>query len=745
MLIAENSKIQNDLEKKHSEKSILAGNISQAMINTEQKVIEIEHLTEENTKIVKDLLIKELEIVGLNDDVIIAENNLKEKVLEIEKLKEKKISLMEEKNEIESRMDNLTEEIKALNADKLINEDLKKKQNEMEKLKDEYSTIVEQNNIKSLEIEKLKNDFSLLEKQLQTKEQALMKQIEGNKNLELRLQDKDKELEKINYEKEEIEAKLSKINDGNEKQGELNKLENSQNMNDHLSASYAGMEKEVNAKEIEIHGLTEKLNFMESALKDKEDAIKKLEVNLRNSNEIENSKNNPRKDIKSEVTTINVSAFEHKTEMPRSLGFIDGNINARMGLNLDLSPKSNYISTQFISMSDRSPDLGSPSRPRDLLTRKLVRTNSRGSDITENGSPDKSDEGRSFTRRRGSLQGLLSPLSPDSRRLSETGRQLSQSREIIFNMPLVSSNVSRRNSLIAMASQEDISKIRSARVDPHEAKLVALIYSRSLNTGKLFRISVKVQDLDCFGDVVVQFNSCTLCLHVKNRPILSNNIDISQFLQLKSDFCLFKYYRTISDIKHEWNNEYGNFEDAIFVVCTNAKLLQGRESNADESFWKKILFSNGNHFRFSRETDADTFELFDNFSNLKQKLKDNSSNYKVSTQTELLSFIRKVWNSRAVTMPGIIELSKLQKDLDDIPDLSKNEEILSKLWFFSYQEKILDTAVKDEIVSMRKVSNVEELYPQFVKSIQEWFKNSNPCLTQMDSLFNEAIPSASDC
>ena len=297
---------------------------------------------------------------------------------------------------------------------------------------------------------------------------------------------------------------------------------------------------------------------------------------------------------------------------------------------------------------------------------------------------------------------------------------------------------------IALNSPDDVGKIRTGRLDVQETKLTALVYSRALSSGKFFRISVKVPDLDCFGDVVVQFRNCTLCLNLKSRPALLNNVDINQFIQLKSDFCLLKYYKIIFNIKQDWNEDYGNFEDAIFVVNTNVKLLQGRTSECD-THWQKLLSSNGSHFRFSKETDSDLFELIENVDKFKKMLADKSTNYKMSTQSDLMEFVRKVWNPRAMTLPGIFELSKLQKDLDDIPELSNSEEILSKLWFFSYQEKLIESTTKDEIMASRKISNADEQYSQLLKAIQDWFKNLNPSLSQVDSLLDDVVERESDC
>jgi hypothetical protein len=65
----------------------------------------------------------------------------------------------------------------------------------------------------------------------------------------------------------------------------------------------------------------------------------------------------------------------------------------------------------------------------------------------------------------------------------------------------------------------------------------------------------------------------------------------------------------------------------------------------------------------------------------------------------LFGFVRKVWNSRATTLPGIIELNKFLKELQELGDLSHYKEFLSRFWFLTGQatEQELEEQIKQQI------------------------------------------------
>ncbi|KDR14289.1 hypothetical protein L798_11880 [Zootermopsis nevadensis] len=201
---------------------------------------------------------------------------------------------------------------------------------------------------------------------------------------------------------------------------------------------------------------------------------------------------------------------------------------------------------------------------------------------------------------------------------------------------------------------------------------------------------------------------------------------------------------SLCEMKKQWSqNKYlqsqGRFEDCIFIVYTNAEMSHDNGRNEGNTVWQKLLYSGGNCFSFTENKSPDIYEMFQNLERYKQLLAGSRYNSNLTTQEELLDFIRKVWNSNAKTIPGIIEMNKLLKELQQLGDLSHYREFLAKLWFFTGQatDRKLDEQTKQEIGLACGITKTNLIYDRFMKQIHDWCKYSNRFLTQESPLWTD--------
>jgi hypothetical protein len=270
-----------------------------------------------------------------------------------------------------------------------------------------------------------------------------------------------------------------------------------------------------------------------------------------------------------------------------------------------------------------------------------------------------------------------------------------------------------------------------------KTNVTTLLFIRAMNTEQKFQLASHVHTPHLFNDIILKLGEQTLFLQLKDRPHFCKNMEISQLFQLKGDFSLLRYCKSFCEMKKQWTQDkylqsYGRFEDSIFIVYTTVEMSHDNGRNVGNTVWQKVLCSGGNCFTFSEDEFPDVYEMFQNFESYKQLLADSSYNSQLTTQQKLFGFIKKVWNSRATTLPGIIELNKLLKELQDLGDMSHYKEFLSRLWFFTGQapNKKLDEQTKQEIGLNLGTSEANLVYDDFKKDIQDWCKHSNQFLTQ---------------
>jgi hypothetical protein len=240
-----------------------------------------------------------------------------------------------------------------------------------------------------------------------------------------------------------------------------------------------------------------------------------------------------------------------------------------------------------------------------------------------------------------------------------------------------------------------------------------------------------------FNDIALKLGGYTMFLQLKDNPRLNKNIEMSQIVQLKGEFSLLRYCKAFGEIKKQWIQDtelqrYGRFEDSIFIMYTTAEMTHVKES-ADNTGWQKMISSGGKCFNFSEDKFPNVHSIFEDFETCKQMMDDEKYNSKRTAQNNmLLGFIRNVWNSKAMTLPGIIEMQLLLKELKDLGDLSHYKEFLSRFWFVTGQpnDQKLEELIKEEIGIACGASDTALIYTHLKQKIHDWCRNLDEPLTR---------------
>jgi hypothetical protein len=267
--------------------------------------------------------------------------------------------------------------------------------------------------------------------------------------------------------------------------------------------------------------------------------------------------------------------------------------------------------------------------------------------------------------------------------------------------------------------------------------VAALLFIRAINAKLVFQLQPYRQIPSLFSDIILKLGKQTLFLHLRDYLCHNKNINNSHIFQLKGDFSLLKYYKSFCQMKNLWNHNenlqnYGRFEDSIFVVYTNAVMCDDTGSSADYTLWQELLCTRGKGFNFSEDKFPGVYEIFKNLERYKQLLVNSPYNLQPANKQELLGFIRKVWDSRATTLPRLSELNKLTKELKELGDSSYYKEFLSRFWFLTGQgiNQELEEEIQQQIELACGTPVTNLVYARFKKQMQDWYKHSNQVLTQ---------------
>lgn len=274
--------------------------------------------------------------------------------------------------------------------------------------------------------------------------------------------------------------------------------------------------------------------------------------------------------------------------------------------------------------------------------------------------------------------------------------------------------------------------------------VAALVFTRAINAKLVFQLASHKHIPYLFNDIILKLGKQTLFLQLKECPCHNKYIDKSQIFQLKGDFSLLRHYKSFCETKKLWTQNknlqnYGRFEDSIFVVYTNAVMSGDNGHSADYTVWQEVLCSRGKYFTFCEDKFPEVYEIFKNLERYKQLLADSTYNLQLTTNQQLLDFVRKVWNSKAAALPGIIELNKLLKELQELGDLSHYKEFLSRFWFLTEQgtEQQLEEQIKQQIGLACGTSETNLIYTRFKKEMGDWYRYSDQVLTQESQLWKD--------
>jgi hypothetical protein len=294
-------------------------------------------------------------------------------------------------------------------------------------------------------------------------------------------------------------------------------------------------------------------------------------------------------------------------------------------------------------------------------------------------------------------------------------------------------------------------QLLNINVTPFRVNVAGLLFTRAINTKQTFEMAshAKIDTLCMFNDITLKLGEYTMFLQLKDCPWYNKNIEISQFLRLEGDFSLLRYCKTFGEIKKEWMQNkdlqnYGRFEDSIFIVYTNGEMSHEKEHDVDNTVWQKVICSGGKCFNFSEDKFPEVHEMFGNLETCKQLLANVRYDSKVASCHQLLGFINKVRKPKATALPDVFEAQKLLKELQDLGDLSHYKQFLSSFWFVTGQanNQTHEKQIKRELGLACGTSITNLMYSNFKQKIHDWCRHSNELLTQESPFSKDMFHSA---
>ena len=225
-----------------------------------------------------------------------------------------------------------------------------------------------------------------------------------------------------------------------------------------------------------------------------------------------------------------------------------------------------------------------------------------------------------------------------------------------------------------------------------EVKMLTLLFLRGLKNHREFRIASNMFAAGSFDDIVLKSGHRTAFMQLKHKQ--NAEIDMSMLLTVKGQFSLIKYYKSYIDIKQQWQHnvdlqQCDNFEDCLFIIFTNASLVDNVGSNVGSNEMLHFLNTEGKIIQFTGEQQTKICNVFR-----------NDPKYK--------------------------------------GDLSGFREFLSQLWLLTEQtgESALDSPIESELrVLFGNVDNFDKV----TKEIQNRWQNSNAYLTHQEKFFHDLI------
>ncbi|KAJ4432070.1 hypothetical protein ANN_20684 [Periplaneta americana] len=160
---------------------------------------------------------------------------------------------------------------------------------------------------------------------------------------------------------------------------------------------------------------------------------------------------------------------------------------------------------------------------------------------------------------------------------------------------------------ICATEYERASGVANMTGELYEVKMVALLFVRALNQSLDFHIASSMNAAGAFDDVVLRVGKKTVLIQLKHRENTCKQIEQKDLVKKKGNFSLLKYYESYCKVRNNWTEDKdlqlcGNFQDALFIVYTNAKMAEDIGSNVCNCDWRNILGTGGNCLQFTSET-----------------------------------------------------------------------------------------------------------------------------------------------
>ncbi|KAJ9598100.1 hypothetical protein L9F63_026796 [Diploptera punctata] len=238
-----------------------------------------------------------------------------------------------------------------------------------------------------------------------------------------------------------------------------------------------------------------------------------------------------------------------------------------------------------------------------------------------------------------------------------------------------------------------------------------------------------------FDDVVLTLGNRTVFLQLKHKG--KNDIVLKlSHLTMNKNFKLSKYLDSYLDIKKYWqeNNDLqhcGNFEDAIFVIYTNAAVSKDLTNTVDSLDVLNIINTGDTYVSLTR--------LFENLPKYKTILAKAIESENVADVPELWDVAHQFFSKKSTTLPSKKQLQETLEQIECLgDDLTQYQSFISQLYLCTGQkaEKDLDQLIRHEI---QNVCGTDSVLQEFMEKMIDWWRYSNSYLTVKTEFFQDII------
>ncbi|XP_069704093.1 uncharacterized protein [Periplaneta americana] len=239
----------------------------------------------------------------------------------------------------------------------------------------------------------------------------------------------------------------------------------------------------------------------------------------------------------------------------------------------------------------------------------------------------------------------------------------------------------------------------------------SLLFLRSLTKGN-FKLASNIDVEGSFDDIFLITENNTFVLQLKYNKI-RKTLQKSQIRQVGGDFSVWQLCKAYHDLKKCWKQEFGEFDEAKFIMFTNRTCSQ----NPEHASWTPLLNSDGMCFSYTDDTD------FKNLSTYQTLLSDFINGNQSVDRAQVLKTYQVLAGDLNKTFPDTKKLIKLRNTLESFNNLPDFKNFLSRLWFFTGQASLeeLEILIKSELKNLCGKADENDL-KYFLNGMKSWWE-----------------------